>query len=113
MRSLSAPRDSVPPITIPASWSDDDVSHVAFRLKAFGADEGDVRALLAYWSLIGVRRVRAYVNAMPDSDLDAQLVVAVAEVTRRSRRGDLIRIRTPRRWPWRTSTSQPMGGAVG
>jgi len=113
MRPLTAPRDSVPHSTTPASWSDDDVSHVAFRLRAFGADEHDAHLLLAYWSLIGVRRVRAYVNAMPDRDLDAHLLVATAEMARRNRRGDLIRIRTPRRWPWRTSTSQPMGGAVG
>jgi hypothetical protein len=114
MGPLTAPRDSAPRITTTATpWPDDDVSHVAFRLKALGGDESDVHALLAYWALSGVRRVRAYVNATPDVDLEAQLAAASAQVGARNRRGDLIRIRAPKRWPWRTSTSQPMGGAVG
>lgn len=93
-------------------WPDGDVAYVAFRLHAFGADETAVRTLLAYWHAVGVRRLRAYVEGIPDKDLHAHIAVADAELTRRGRRGDILRVRTPQRWPWRTSTSQPLGGAV-
>lgn len=71
-----------------------------------------MRTLLAYWHAVGVRRLRAYVDGIPSKDLDAHLAVADAELTRCGRRGDILRVRTPQRWPWRTSTSEPRGGAV-
>ena len=103
-------RDAAPRST-PSTWTDEDVCHVAFRLKAHGATEGDVRDLLGYWATTGVRRLRAFVDGIPNRDLSAHIATAAAELNRRGR-GDLIFTRTPRRWPWRTSTSQPMGGAV-
>ena len=120
MRPLTTSRDSVP---TQGTWPDDDVSHVAFTLAAHGADETTTRALLGYWGATGVRSVRRYVNGMTEGDLDNLVGRASAEMARRStlehggyadrRRRDLIHVRTPKRWPWRTSTSQPMGGAVG
>lgn len=111
-------RDAAPRST----WKDDDVAHVAFRLDAHGASEDATRALLGMWSLRGVRQLRPFVDGIPDCDLSEHVALAALEVARRTgalptadqqgRRGDLSYRHTPRRWPWRTSTSQPTGGAV-
>lgn len=100
------------------NWSDADIAAVAFRCHAHGATEDATRVLLQAFSAARVSRLRAYVDAMPDRDLIARLraadaaVSAAAEVGMPGRRGDIRFMRTPRRWPWRTSTSQTFGGAA-
>lgn len=74
----------------------------------------DVDALLAYLEHKGVRSIERYTRGWSQHDLEQHLDAAVAlhDLTAR-RRGDLIRVRGTLRHPWRTSTAQPMGGAVG
>ena len=82
---------------------------------AAGIDRADdVPALLAYLEHKNVRSIERFTNGWTAADLEANLDVAAAMAEQTaSRRGDLIRIRGKRRHDWRTSTAQPMGGAVG
>ena len=68
-----------------------------------------------YLALAGVRNLRRYLDPIPDDDVTAALAKAdsLAEYTSDRRRSDIRFLRTPRRWPWRTSTSQRAPGLVG
>lgn len=74
----------------------------------------DVPALISHLEHKKVRSIARYTARWTEDDLTAHLdaAVAVAGLTAR-RRGDVIRVRGTARHPWRTSTSQPLGGAVG
>lgn len=106
-RALS-PGIPTAPYASPA-WRDGDVSRVAFRCHAHGADEGTTLALLDLLDRSGARRLGAYVDGMSDGDLEHMLTaaraLAVLPATARGRR-DILQIRTPARWPWRTSTTE-------
>lgn len=90
-------------------WPDDDVAAVAFRLRALGASECAATDLLVGLADAGVRNLRAYLRTVADDDL-CRRVAEQAAGGHFQRRMDIIPIRTPARWPWRTSTSQPGGG---
>lgn len=97
-----------------ATWTTEEVSTLAFRCHAHGATEDATATLLRSLERQGVRSLAKYTRTWDDADLLRWL--GMAEVMREQEpmgRGDLIRVRGKARWPWRTSTSQPMGGAVG
>lgn len=101
--------------TSSTNWPQNDVLHAVFRLRAHGFTEAGALWLLGRLTDGGVRDVRRVVGAMPQDRL-ALLVreherAAAHEAARRPR-GDLLRLRSVARWPWRTSTSQTFGGAV-
>jgi len=89
---------------------------VAFRCRAIGAAEDTTVTFLTACHQRGIRRLRAYVDGISDHDLLTYLAEAkrVDDLARGShRRGDLIRVRTIARWPWRTRSDQRHGGVVG
>lgn len=97
-------------------WPESEVAAFAFRCHALGATEDATTELLDRCVPIA-RSLDRYWRHAEDADLlgwiaDAE---AVLESERSAgalggRRGDLMRIRSIRRWPWRTSTSQTFGG---
>lgn len=97
-----------------ATWTTEEVSALAFRCHAHGATEVVTATLLRSLARQGVRSLAKYTRGWDDADLTRWL--SLAETVHEQEppgRGDLIRIRGKARWPWRTSTAQPMGGAVG
>jgi hypothetical protein len=100
------------------TWPEAEVSAVAFRCKALGASEATTRAYLGALTAHRVRRLRPFVNGLSDKNLTAILwglaesEAAERAVGFRAARGDLLRVRTPKHWPWRISTSQDRGGVV-
>lgn len=110
-RSPAAP----PKIT---AWPDADVSVVAFRFHALGGTERQTRLILDHLANSGVRRVRAYLDGIDDAELTSYLDKAeeALQVSERAAsgaraRGGLLTVRTPARWPWRTSSGQAIGGS--
>ena len=97
-----------------APWSTEETTALVFRCHAHGATEEATTALLRHLERQGVRSLTKYTRSWDDADLTRWLGMAeVMHEQQPVRRGDLIRVRGNARWPWRTSTSQPMGGAVG
>lgn len=100
---------------MPFPWPDEEVSAAAYRLHLYKFTEAQTVYVLERLAAEGVRSVRRVVEAMSPDRLEGLR----ADYARRTvdpapaRRGDLVRVRTLRRWPWRTSTSQRLGGAVG
>ena len=96
-------------------WPERDVAMVMFRLRAANAKEPAARAFLAHLAGMGVRRLRPYVDNISDDDLDAYLdhaeEAARVAAAPSGRRGDIQFVRTPPRWPWRTSTGRAGGGS--
>ena len=102
-----ATRDAAPALT--------DQGEALLRRWCTAVGRGeDFDALITHLEAKKVRSLERYTARWAEDDLHAHLdvAVAVAEQTAR-RRGDLIRLRGQRRHPWRTSTSQSLGGAVG
>lgn len=104
---MPAPRDAVPA-------TKDQGEALLNRWCAAVGRADDLPALLAYLDHKNVRSIERFTKSWTEADLQANLDAAVvlAEHTAR-RRGDLIRVRGIRRHPWRVSTAQPLGGAVG
>ena len=117
MRANPAGQRPTPGVPSPSStrgevWPEADISVVAFRFHALGSTERATRALLAHLAAAGVRNVKAYTSGISDADLTAYLARAedahkgaerATGVT--GRRGDLLTVRTPARWPWATTSS--------
>lgn len=102
------PADAVPP-----TWTSEDIAALAYRCHAAGVTEAGALALMHALLAQGVRNPRRFTEAWTYADLEQK--AALAEVVAgqvSSRRGDLIFVRSARRWPWRTSTSQPLPGVV-
>lgn len=106
-------RRPCPADAVSAAWPDQDISAFAFRCHAAGSTETATRALLDALAAQGVRSLPRYTARWTERELLSRLALAetVAEQIT-SRRGDLIRVRVTKRWPWRTSTSQPLPGVV-
>lgn len=108
-------RDAAPRNTHRGPWPSADVAAFAFRCKALGGSED---ATLHYLGVAEAHRVRSlarFTRNIPDADLVTFLRHAQqqVEVMPATKRGDLIRLRSVSRWPWRTSTSQPVSGLGG
>lgn len=100
---------------MPLPWSDEEVCAAAYRLHLYAFTEAQSAYVLERLAAEGVRSVRRVVESLSPERLEA-LREDYANRTpdpAPARRGDLVRVRTLRRWPWRTSTSQRLGGAVG
>lgn len=95
------------------TWTHEDVSTLESRCSANGATKAQTEALMRLLATLGVRSLTRYTERWSDAELLGHIAAAESAVQMTGRRGDLIRIRGKARWPWRTSTSQPMGGAVG
>lgn len=95
------------------TWTHEDVSTLESRCSANGATKAQTEALMRLLATLGVRSLTEYISSWSDDELLAHMIAAEGAVAQTRRRGDLIQIRETRRHPWRTSTSQPMGGAVG
>lgn len=108
MRVTTRPADAAS-----APWSDEDIAALAFRCHANGATERQTEALMRALDARRVRSLTRYTERWSDAELLGHIAAAESAVQMTGRRGDLIRVRGTARWPWRTSTSQPMGGAVG
>lgn len=100
-------------------WPAATVSHIAFRFHALGGSERAAKLLLNHLAATGVRRVDRYVAGISDDDLTAYLTkadnaAAAAETATGigGRRGDLMTVRTPAQWPWRTNSGQMFGGVA-
>jgi hypothetical protein len=89
-------------------WLEQDVSAVAFRCHVNGATERATGAFLDGLAKQGVRRLRAYVDEMTDTEICLHLgrTETVLETIGSQRRGDMFRVRQPSRWPWRDSSGQ-------
>lgn len=114
VRSLTARHARATADADSAPFASEDVAAFAFRCHAHGATEEATATLLRSLARQGVRSLAKYTRNWTDADVTRWL--SVAEVLQEQEpvgRGDLIRIRGKARWPWRTSTSQPLGGAVG
>lgn len=97
-----------------ATWTTEETTALVFRCHAQGATEEVTATLLRSLERQGVRSLAKYTRNWDDADLLRWLGMAeVVHAQEPVGRGDLIRIRGKARWPWRTSTSQPLGGAVG
>jgi hypothetical protein len=88
-------------------WPASDIAIAAFHLKALGASEEAARLVLHNLASVGVRRVAAYVRKFTAADLAEWERRYERSHPRAEQRGDFINIRTPLRWPWRTTS----GGA--
>lgn len=99
---------------MPFPWTDEDTARAAYRLRAYGFTEAQAVYVFERFAAEGVRSVRRLVDALPHDRLEAlRDDYARRELEAEpARRGDLVRVRGMRRWPWRTSTSQPRGGVV-
>lgn len=98
---------------VPAPTTDQGEALLRRWCTAIGRPD-DADALVDYLEHKNVRSLERFTSGWTEADLRANLDTAtvMAQHTAR-RRGDLIRIRGKRRHDWRTSTAQPMGGAVG